>query len=142
MTDFYKRSAVNVLCFMLLVLRRPSTITRAQFWAEDGTVFYRDALLLGWKSLYQPYAGYSHLCPRVVGLLAASFNANSAPLFFNLCALILAALCCGEFTRDRYRGLLNSDILRTTLCVVMAAALPAYEMVGNIANLWSFYIFE
>jgi hypothetical protein len=58
----------------------------------------------------------------------------------NCCALILAAISCSMFALNRYRTLMTSDVLRFVLCILMAAALPAYELVGNMANVQWFLV--
>jgi hypothetical protein len=128
------------LCFLILFLRRPSTLTHPQFWAEDGTVFFRDQITHGLGALLQPYAGYLHLISRLVAALAGLFSARWAPLCYGLGALLVAAFCCSEFAQPKYRILLPSDALRLVLCIAMAAAFPSYELVGNLANLQWFIL--
>lgn len=41
-------------------------------WAEDGWVFFQQAHQSGFRSLYQAYAGYLHLYPRIWALIASS----------------------------------------------------------------------
>jgi hypothetical protein len=134
------RLTIFGLCFFLLFARRPSTLTRPQFWAEDGTVFFRDRVVLGLRALWHPYAGYLHLISRCIAEVAGLFPAHWAPLCYGLAALLVAAFCCSEFAEQKYRIFLPNDILRVTLCVAMAAAFPCYELVGNLANLQWFIL--
>jgi hypothetical protein len=135
-----RRPVTFGLCLLLLFARRPSTLTRPQFWAEDGTVFFRDQLMLGFGALSQPYAGYLHLISRLIAEIAGAFPAHWAPLCYGLGALLVAAFCCSEFAEPKYRIFLGSDILRLVLCMAMAAAFPSYELVGNLANLQWFIL--
>jgi hypothetical protein len=48
-------------------------------WAEDGPVFMGHAQALGWKSLFEPYAGYLHLYPRIVAWLGEQFHLYYRP---------------------------------------------------------------
>jgi hypothetical protein len=52
-----------VLGFLVLIARRPESLTAPAFWNEDGPVFYADPNPLA------AYNGYLHLVPRVVALL-------------------------------------------------------------------------
>lgn len=45
-------------------------IAARHLWAEDGPVFIHDAHSKGSPSLFQPYAGYLHLYPRLISLIA------------------------------------------------------------------------
>lgn len=56
-----------VLVGMLVVaiLRRPPAFFNAQFWAEDGSVFFTQAAALKWQALTLPHAGYHHLIQRL-----------------------------------------------------------------------------
>lgn len=59
------------LAAALLELRFAAPGPIAQYlWAEDGSIFINQAHTLGLAALWQPYAGYLHLYPRLVALLA------------------------------------------------------------------------
>lgn len=58
-------------------------LSGANLWAEDGTIFFREAFHFGWKSLFQPYAGYLHLFQRMVALAASFFPLSWLPVFYN-----------------------------------------------------------
>jgi hypothetical protein len=132
-SSVFRFLALFALVFLLLVLRRPDTIKNPQFWAEDGVVFYFGQITSpGLGILFQPYAGYLLLVPRLVTAFAALFHPSSAPLVMNLCALVIAALCCSLFSLNRYRYLLHSDWLRIALCLVITTAFQAVEFIGNI----------
>ena len=82
----------TAICLMLMVLllflRRPDAFLQPQFWAEDGTIFFRQQYLLGWQAIIQPYAGYLHLAPRLAAWLAAGVaGPELAPFLYNAFAL-------------------------------------------------------
>jgi hypothetical protein len=121
------------ILFVLLYLRRPDTLGNAQFWAEDGEVFFRDQLVNGvWHAVGTPYAGYLCFVPRVVAALASLLPAIWAPLCCNLIALALAAICCGLFVLPVYRYLLSSDLERFVVCVLAVAVPYCDEALGSI----------
>src|SRR5438876_1065373 len=57
---------VIILCIVLAISRRPDVIFHAQFWAEDGAVWYTDAYHKGLiHPLLQTYAGYLGVVQRL-----------------------------------------------------------------------------
>ena len=50
-----KAVAFAIVTFFILWLRRPDSLLNAQFWAEDGGVFFREQVLFG-LSLIHIYA--------------------------------------------------------------------------------------
>jgi len=51
-------------------------------WAEDGPVFYEQAVQMGLRSLVEPYAGYLHIYPRVFALLSLTTSIQLIPYAF------------------------------------------------------------
>lgn len=51
-------------------------------WAEDGNTFLNSAYSLGLNSIFEPYAGYLHLYPRIVTLFAIQFPLSFIPSIF------------------------------------------------------------
>lgn len=51
-------------------------------WAEDGIIFYNQAVDFGLKSIFITYSGYSHLFPRLVALFATNFDISHIPFIF------------------------------------------------------------
>ena len=130
------------LAFVLLVLRRPDAVLKAQFWAEDGVQFFSAQAMHGsWRTLFEPYAGYLHLIPRLVAAGASPLPARLVPLFYNLSAFMIAAWCCCVFSLPWYRPLLKSDSLRALLCLLMATSFYADELIGTITNVqWFLFV--
>src|SRR5262245_64251479 len=47
---------------LIAVVRRPDAIRNAEFWAEDGSVFFVEQLTLGfWSALAKGFAGFPYL---------------------------------------------------------------------------------
>ena len=89
----WQHGLVFLLAFAVLVTRRPDAVFHAQFWAEDGRVFYMDAYNLGWWSaMFHPYDGYFHLAPRLVASLALLAPLSAAPLVMNVIAIAVQAI--------------------------------------------------
>jgi hypothetical protein len=124
------------ILFVLLVLRRPDALLYPQLWAEDGSVFLNEQLVYGfWRSALTPMADYLHIVPRLTATLGSLLPAAWVPLAFNSVALLLAAACCSLFVLPSYRYILQSDLQRFIVCVLMAATPYADEIIGIITNI-------
>lgn len=53
-------------------------------WAEDGSIFINQAFSLGLESIFEPYAGYIHLYPRLVSFLSVQIGLSFLPTIFFL----------------------------------------------------------
>lgn len=127
------RFAIIVL---ILWSRRPDALFRAQFWAEDATVFFKQAFEQPHiDSLLLPYNGYLHLVPRSIALAVVKIAPpEHAPLLFNLAAIIIAAASVSLFSSVRFRHVVRSDFARFAACLTIAAAHPAIEIVNMLTN--------
>lgn len=80
-----------------LYLRKPGVFARPQFWAEDGSIFYYQAVLDRASAVFEPYNGYLHLVMRLTAALAAAGDPLYAPTVFLavsfLLTLAVAAAC-------------------------------------------------
>jgi hypothetical protein len=109
-------------------------------WAEDGSVFLRDALeehLL--STVVEPYGGYVHVIPRLIAAVAGAVPLEHAALVFSVgwaVAVSLSAL---------FIYFASAEVFRSTWTrfglAVLAAFLPAAgsELLGNATNL-HFYL--
>lgn len=131
----FRLAAVYSGVFLLLFARRPDALLNAQFWAEDGPVFFHAALVDGLRSFFEGYAGYIHVVPRLVALIALIFPFNLQPLVYNLASLLIAAGVLTLFAAPAYRYLVHSDIAR--IAIVLAAAIAPFggEVIGDITNI-------
>ena len=69
-------------CGVALYARKPDMFHRPQLWAEDGFIFFQQALTLGSGALVTPYAGYHLGVPRIVAAIAAAFDPVAAPAIY------------------------------------------------------------
>jgi len=129
--------ALHLAVFGILLARRPEAIFNAQFWAEDGAIFFADQMRVGfWHAVVVPYSGYLHVVPRILAALLSGFRIYRLPTAYGVLSVPIAALCCCAFAWPRFRVLVSSDALRFVCCLVMASALPAGgELIGSITNL-------
>jgi hypothetical protein len=120
---------------VLLAGRRPSAILSPQLWAEDGPVYLSLAFVEGpIRSVFEPYAGYAQLFPRLVTALAALIPTRFIPMCCALSSIAVAVWASSMFTAPRYRSVVRSDALRFALCCALVCFIPAAEIYGNMTN--------
>ncbi|MGA9670426.1 MAG: hypothetical protein WBQ94_14530 [Terracidiphilus sp.] len=101
----WRHGAIFLVAFAVLVSRRPDAVFHAQFWAEDGQVWYADAYNLGWwPALFRPLHGYFQLLPRLTVSLALIPHLARAPLVLNLVAVAVQALPVNLLLSSRSAG--------------------------------------
>ncbi len=84
---------VFALVVIALFSRSPSLLTHAQFYAEDGTIWFAQAYNLGWlHALLLPQAGYLNTMPRLAAGLALLFPLSWAPLVMATVGLLIQSL--------------------------------------------------
>src|SRR5208282_5718589 len=89
----WQHGAIFLLACAVIVWRRPDAFFHAQFYAEDGHVWFADAYNLGWwPALFHTFAGYFETLPRLVASLALLVPLALVPLFFNIIAIAFQTL--------------------------------------------------
>jgi hypothetical protein len=89
------RRVVLVFLFFaaVLVSRRPDVLFNAQFWAEDGKMWYADAYNLGvLQPFLHPAAGYFDTFPRLAALASLLLPLGVVPLLFSCIAIVFQVL--------------------------------------------------
>jgi hypothetical protein len=131
-SGFYQQAIVFSVAFLIVFSRRPDVILNAQFYAEDGRVWWLDAYNLGLHSLFMPQADYLQTLSRTVALISLLFPLSQAPLVMNLCAIVVQILPVNLFLSSRFSGIpLKTRLLGS----LMYLALPnAAEVHANITN--------
>jgi hypothetical protein len=89
------RRVVLVFLFFaaIVVSRRPDVLFNAQFWAEDGKMWYADAYNLGViLPFLHPAAGYFDTFPRLAALAGLLLPLGMVPLMFNCIAIVCQVL--------------------------------------------------
>jgi hypothetical protein len=132
----WQHCAIFLLACVLLAARRPDAIFHAQFWAEDGHVWFADAYNFGgWTALFRTQDGYFQTFPRIGASLALLVPLSLAPLVLNLLAIAVRALPGNLLlsTRSsawgslRYRALLAGIYLALPNCREMDAIITSSQ---------------
>jgi len=126
----------------VLALRRPGALTHPVLWAEDGTIFLRQALTQSFPStLVTPYADDLHLVPRLIAGLAVRLPFAWIPLSFTVASLVAATLAVTPALSDRLDWLIPSTWGRVALFAALILLPSVDEVAGNIDSLqWYFGI--
>jgi hypothetical protein len=91
--QYWQQSAVLLLAIAVIISRRPDAIFHAQFYAEDGHVWYADAYNYGWwPSFLRAHTGYFQTLPRLGASLALLLPLSLAPLVLNIIAIAVRAI--------------------------------------------------
>lgn len=130
-TDNSKPSRLALVTFfiILFLLRIPDILFNPQFWAEDGKIFFREAICLGPESLLQTYQGYYHLIPRLTAYIASHAEQLYAPAIYCGTALFLTAMVLYLVLSPRL--MLPCKPLLALLVVLIPNGAEVY---GNITN--------
>lgn len=121
------------MAFLLLISRRPDVVFNAQFWAEDGAYWFKEAYVNGWYSLLAPHTGYFQTISRLTAILSQGVPIVWAPLFFNLVAIGVRLLVVWCLLLPRLlTGLAN---WWRVVAVIVYVGLPnTAEVFGNLTN--------
>ncbi|WP_233496866.1 hypothetical protein [Dyella sp. AtDHG13] len=117
------------LAFILMASKSPDSLTNAQFWAEDGSVFFQQQFGSHLPRIGTAYAGYLHVLPRLIAWLASFFSHGKAPLIYNLFACFITSwsMC---YTALRLRPFLPMVL---TLAIFLLAPING-EIFGTLTN--------
>ena len=130
----WQHAAIFVVAYILVVTRRPDAVFHAQFWNEDGHVWFADAYNLGWwHALFRAQDGYFQTFPRLAAALALLVPLAFAPLVLNLIAISVQALPVSLLLSSR-SSVWGSLRFRALLAVLYLASPSCFELDGNITH--------
>jgi hypothetical protein len=113
-------------------------------WAEDATVFMQAAFTHGyWQAIFEPYAGYLNVVPRLIGGLGKVFPMQDAAVIIATLSALCAALSglavwfgsVGHVRDPRLRGGLTIGVALAATAGLetldSAAYVPWFMLVGT-----------
>ncbi|MGH2905043.1 MAG: hypothetical protein ACRDK7_15885 [Solirubrobacteraceae bacterium] len=123
---------------MLIVSRRPDAVTHAQFWAEDGKLFYANVYTHGlFATLAVPASGYFQELPILAADIAQLVPLAFAPLVMNSIAITVQVLPVGLLLSRRAETIAPDIRVRSLLAALYIALPGAPESNANVDNaLW------
>lgn len=128
-----RRSGFAVLVVATLLIyawRAPELLTKPQFWAEDGAVFFAQQFGKVWPQLFTPYWGYLNFLPRSIAWIVSLFDVRHAPFLYGFFGLIVDASCTAYVTR-RSAALFAPAIVWLSLTIMPNDGLY-YGYIANI----------
>jgi len=126
---------------IILLARRPEGIFSPQFFAEDGTIFFKDAYQLQlYQALISTHAGYHNLLPRLVAELATLFPLSYSPFLYNAISLLIASFCLSWIYLPHFRHLVVDDRARLVLALLYFL-LPNQEMLMKLSYVQWYLLF-
>lgn len=130
----WQHVAVFLFACLVLISRRPDAIFHAQFYAEDGHVWFADEYNFGWWSgIWRIYEGYHHVFMRLGAALGLLAPLAVAPLVLNLAGIAVQALPANLLlsVRSSAWGGLR---FRAFLVAIYLALPNTREMLDNISQ--------
>ena len=90
----------DIIFFLILILlifaRNTESILNAQFYAEEGKEFFKNAYEQ--KNIFSTYMEYCHVIPNIVAYISVKLSVLCSPLLFHIAALIVNTYCCFYFS--------------------------------------------
>lgn len=126
--------ALVVAGFVIAIARTPMHSWNV-LWAEDGAVFIPDALVGSPLVIFEPYAGYMHLVPRISAMIAAQFPLQVVPLAVTIAAALVISLAAAAgfaFLETRIRSI---PLRLAAWIAMLALPIMGAEAANNLANL-------
>jgi len=120
----------------ILLIRGNQLLLNAQFWAEDGALFFADAFNQNsWALLIKPYNGYLHLIPRLLSQLSLFIPLTEVPFFFSMSALIFQVLPLFYIMSKRSDRLWAYPYQRWIVAIIYVCLPASEEVFMNITNI-------
>jgi hypothetical protein len=126
--------AMAAIFAVLLFLRHPAGVIRADFWGEDGWVWYPDAYRYGAASLLFPHTGYLQTISRIAALYAQLLPLRWAPTLFAVLALLIQLLPPLLLVSHRFDRAWPHRPSRLAFAIALIALPNSFEEFGNVTN--------
>ncbi len=114
-----------ILCFSSIALaigyesiRFLPRLEHPQFYAEDCSIFYKQAHDLGIYSIKLGYSGYQHFYQRIVALIAQFFPLRDGPTIFIAAFYLLQLYCWAMIWSKRHHFSTATRVFMTFLVVL------------------------
>lgn len=135
-TQGWRLGWVALISLLLVISRRPDVVLHAQFWAEDGKYWYKNAYDLGpWMPLLQQQNGYLQTVSRLIADLGLLMPLAWVPLFFNLCALGFQILPVLLLYSGRGRQQVPDRLTRALISLFYLGHPYSTEVHANVTNI-------
>jgi hypothetical protein len=132
--DGWRGVVVFLLACAVVIARRPDAVFHAQFYAEDGAIWFADAYNYGWwRVLFSPNSGYVQVLPRAAATIALLVPLSCAALVENLIAIAIQAFPVSLLLSSRSAPW-GSFRFRALLAALYLFLPNTREMVGTVTE--------
>jgi len=102
-------------------------------WAEDAPIFMNMAQAHGFSAIFETYAGYIHLYPKITAYLANYFDLAVRPAIYFLSWTVAFSVLI--FSVARAARILKAGPFSTAILVLLVALQPTYgDVLFNVTN--------
>lgn len=124
-----REKLLYIVLFMALVTIRIPNVLNGRFWAEEGTIFFRNAWQMPWyEALFVSYGGYLNITANGFSVLAAHMvPLEKACYITSLCGLAVQTIPAVLLCLSQDKWLKNRTTLIAALLIV--ATLPLSQEV-------------
>jgi len=126
-------SIIVVLGLIFVFLKLKGFNVSNTLWAEDGRVFINQAREYGIYSIWEPYAGYFHVYPRLIAWISYFFDLPLTPIVFFI-GWILAYTSLIYIAANRALNLGLSATHATLISILLVAQPHSGEAFFNLTN--------
>ena len=128
-------SLALVVGFLLVVSRDPNMLLNAQFFGEDGWVWYPEAQTHGWASLLSPTSGYLNSFQRLVVVVCSTFlPLRVTPLVCNTVAVLVQVMPALLLLSPRGPAVIKPLWARLAFALIYLLLPNEAELVGHLVN--------
>lgn len=115
------------IVFIIIAYRSKNILFSSYIYAEDGAVFLPRALEFGWRAIFMPYAGYLHVIPETLTVLAVIISKiftgsiGLVPIILRIFSLCIAAVSVSYIQAEKFSSIMPDRLCRMLTSIVLAA---------------------
>ncbi|WP_061296221.1 hypothetical protein [Leptospira interrogans] len=125
---------ILIVPFFIIMIRDIRLFIEPQLWAEEGTIYFREAYLYGFKTIFKAEFGYYSLLPRTFSYVSNLFPLETVPMFmilFSLFVWLVPHILIGLSRNERLHSFKN----KTICSLILLLTGPSDEIFLNSINL-------
>jgi hypothetical protein len=134
--------ALMALAVIFQILRVGPSTGIESLWAEDGQIFFQQALVQGfWETVFSPYAGYLVLVPRLIGEIGNLVPLRDAAAAMAIASGLVVALCGLAVWYGSAAHIRNPYLRGTLVALTVLAPVAGLESVVSGAYVLWYMLF-
>ena len=106
-----------LVCLLIYISISVQILYQPYIFAEDGKIFFQEALNNGISSIFNTYGGYISVIPRIIALIAVSLGKcfNSfyiVTAVMKFLSILFAIFCINYFNSNEFKWIIKSRSIR------------------------------